>query len=62
MKIKIEKAWMNVKCNECGELIYPNEVYRARPEKGKLTPLAEWNFCKRCFKKIFSEETIKKAK
>jgi len=60
MKIKIEKAWINVKCNECSELIYPNMVYRIRPENGKVSALAEWRFCEKCYKRIFKEEPKKK--
>ncbi len=60
MKIKKEKAWRNVKCNECGELIYPDKVVRVKPEKGKITNLAEWNFCEECFDRIFSNKVKKK--
>jgi len=53
MKTKIEKAWINVKCFECGELIYPNMVYKVKPENGQKTMFMEWRLCKPCFKKIF---------
>ena len=53
MKTKIEKAWINVKCFECGKLIYPDMVYKVRPENGQKTMFMEWRLCKSCFKKIF---------
>ena len=55
VKIKIEKAWINIKCFECGKLIYPNKVYKVKPEKGRNTMFVEWRLCELCFKKIFSE-------
>ena len=60
MKIKKEKAWINTRCNECGELIYPNNVVKVRPEKRPPTNLAEWNFDEECFDRIFSNEVKKK--
>ena len=60
MKIKKEKAWINVKCSECGKLIYPDKVVKVKPEKGKVTNLAEWNFDEECFDRIFSNEVKKK--
>ena len=60
MKIKKEKAWRNVKCSECGKLIYPNNVVKVKPEKGKVTNLSEWNFDEECFDRIFSNEVKKK--
>ena len=62
MKIKIEDSWLNHKCNECIELIYPKEVYKVRPENGKVSVLSEWRFCKTCYERLFSEEVKKKAK
>jgi len=56
MKVEVEDAWLNTKCNECGKLIYPEQVYRVRPEKGKVTNLATWSFCEECFKKIFKNQ------
>lgn len=57
MKVKIEKAWINHKCCECGKLIYPDEVYRVRAEKeGSKINYAEWRFCKKDFNKIFREQ------
>jgi len=60
MKIKIEDPWFNHKCNECGKLIYPKKVYKVRAEKGKVTKLAEWRFCEKCFNELFSEKVRRK--
>lgn len=60
MKIKKEKAWINVKCSECGKLIYPDIVVKVKPEKGKVTNLAEWSFDEECFDRLFSNEVKKK--
>ncbi len=61
MKIKIEDSWLNQKCNECSELIYPNKVCKVRPENGKVSVLSEWRFCKPCYERLFSEEVKKNA-
>ncbi len=56
MKTKIEKAWINYKCDECGKLIYPNKVCKVQPDHGKKTSYAWWRFCESCYKRIFKEE------
>jgi len=56
MKIQIEGSWLNQKCNECGKLIYPDKVVKVMPEKGKISHMAEWRFCEKCYKKIFKEK------
>jgi len=62
MKIKIEeKAWINIKCSECGKIIYPQKVFKVRPER-IINDLAEWKFCEKCFNELFSEEERKKVK
>ncbi len=61
MKIKIIKAWINIKCCECGEIIYPDNVYKVKPEK-IINNLAEWNLHEKCFNRLFSEEIRKKVK
>jgi len=56
MRIKIEQAWLNNVCNECGKIIYPENVYRILPGKNRTIT---WKFCKECFEKNFK---IKKEK
>ncbi len=53
MKIEIEeKAWINIRCDECGKLIYPEKVYKVKPEKER-TSSTGWRFHEKCYKKIF---------
>ena len=62
MKIsKKEKAWINVKCSECGKIIYHDDVWKVRPER-ILNSLAEWKFCEECFNETFTKEVRENVK
>ena len=61
MKIKTEKAWINIKCSECGKVIYPKDVWKLKPEM-IINKLIEWKLCEECFNEIFSDDVIKKVK
>lgn len=55
MKTNKEKAYINSKCDECGELIYPGEVIKVEPEKARKNPTARWKLCEKCYNKIFGK-------
>jgi len=63
MKIIKKPAWINVKCNNCGNTIYQskeeNEAYFCSPD---YTQTKIWKLCEICFNKLFSEEVRKKVK
>ena len=64
MKIEKKVAYKNIKCNNCGDVIYKpreeNPVYFCWPEY--ITSFRVWKLCKKCVNEIFSEEVRKKVK
>ena len=62
MKITKKLAYKNIKCNNCGAVIYKpkkeNPVYICQPD---FSP-KKWKLCEKCVNEIFSEEVRKKVK
>jgi len=56
MLINKKKAYINQKCDECGELIYPEDAVIVEPDKAKdRNPSAHWKLCEECFEKLFKK-------
>ena len=56
MLINKEKAYINAKCDECGKLIYPEELIKVKLEKARKNPPSHWKLCIKCYNKIFPKE------